>query len=357
MSADIVGSTALKQSPRRGPEVSSEWFGVIQGFYLEIQREFLKHWSDAREKLSDDFLGDAPELWKVIGDEAVFVKNITDHRQVYYSLCCWRAAVQDVRRFIRRSGRLDLKCTSWIAGFQVMNKEVVVDRSDKYLSSDTGDFHRDAGRRLNDIYSGQENEKISVDYVGPAIDIGFRLSSHSTPRKFILSVGVAYILALSNPPDPTLMAELEYGYEGAVALKGVFGGTPYPLFWIDMAGSGDLATIEDDLLGRSRANTDLMRKFCVKFYDDNEAYTFPPFVESSGDGVLSKRPSWYNEALEKLASNFRILDMPESDGSGERDAEEEPLDPDLGEVTDSVDVDRIIDDLVRSLTERISSED
>lgn len=79
MSADIVGSTALKQSPRKGPEVSSEWFGIIQGFYLEIQKEFIKHWSDVDSKLGDKFLGDPPELWKVIGDEAVFVKEITDH--------------------------------------------------------------------------------------------------------------------------------------------------------------------------------------------------------------------------------------------------------------------------------------
>lgn len=230
-----------------------------------------------------------------------------------------------------------------------MNKEVVVDRSNDYMKSDTGDFHRDAGRRLNDIYSGQKNEKISVDYVGPAIDIGFRLSSHSTPRKFILSVGVAYALALSNPPELSVMAELEYGYEGAVALKGVFGGTPYPLFWIDMAGPGDLASIEDDLIGRKPANTDLMRKFCVKFYEDNEAYTFPPFVGHGEDGVLTKRPSWYNEALEKLANNFRILDMPEAGGAGETDAEAETFSTDAKDSGSLVDVNKIIDELVRSL--------
>lgn len=324
LSADIVGSTALKQSPRDGTAVSTEWFAIIQGFYIETQRMFLAKWTERSDAGGGAGLGSPPELWKVIGDEIVFAKVLSNHRELYVTLSCWCAAIQEVRKFVRsRSPRLDVKCTGWTAGFPVMNKEVVVRTGDQDPFEGSGDYYVESGKLLNDRYLGVATSPFSVDYIGPAIDIGFRLAVHATPRRFVISVGTAYIISLTTPPSKT--PELDISYDGATALKGVFGGVPYPIFWIDMAVDGDIALLEDRLARREICERDAVRRYCVKFFEDNRTYTFPPFIDQPGETGISERPDWYDSTLEKLAQNYTPQDSPAPDT--EEAAEQEA--PDL----------------------------
>lgn len=310
LSADIVGSTALKQSPRESVKNSLEWYTIIQGFYAEAQGQLRGTW-DAKVGVVSYFdPGPSPSLWKVIGDEITFTKILTDHRQVAFTLACWCEAMEQVRKFVRRSpsGRLDVKCAAWTAGFPVMNKEVVV-RLDGYDGS--GNYFRESGALLNKKYAGDEANGYIVDYIGPSIDIGFRLSAHATGRKMIISVGVAYILSLTSSLEKIGLKDHVVKYAGSAPLKGVFGGAPYPLFWIDMAVEGDLALMEDNLTSPQICNLKFVEKYCEKFFDDNKGYTFKPFILSDAEPELKSKPEWYDGVVALLAQNYAEDDLPE----------------------------------------------
>lgn len=324
LSADIVGSTALKQRPHDGVIGSIEWSSIIQGFYAETQSALLSAWKDRHAAISEHFNpGERPAVWKVIGDEIVFAKVLTDYRQLAATLVCWCDAIQRVRKYVRlRSPRLDVKCTAWTAGFPVMNKEVVVLEP----SEDAGlaeDYFKAGGNILNKRYKGEDVPPFAVDYIGPAIDIGFRLAKHSDPRKLILSVGAAYILSVGSNHKKYSDREMHIHYDGATPLKGVFGGAPYPIFWIDMAVDGDIAKLEDKLSSRGKCDADDVSVYCRKFFDDNNEYTFVPFIDEDGGRELQRRPGWYNDALKKLSDGFYSKELLDLGGEAEAEAEGE----------------------------------
>ena len=94
-------------------------YTIIQGFYAEAQAQLRATWDVNAKAVTYFDPGPSPSLWKVIGDEITFTKVLTDHRQVAFTLACWCEAMEQVRKFVRRSpsGRLDLKCAAWTAGF------------------------------------------------------------------------------------------------------------------------------------------------------------------------------------------------------------------------------------------------
>lgn len=239
---------------------------------------------------------------------------------MYVAISCWTHAIQEVRRWVRsRSNRLDVKCTVWTAGFPILNKEVVVRNGDDDPFQGSGDYFIESGTLLNERYRTGDRTKVTTDYIGPSIDIGFRLTGHATPRKLIISVGVAYTLSRSDPPDD--IPELNIQYDGSFQLKGVFGGAPYPIFWIDMAAEGDLALLEDQLIIRDHCERDAVRRYCTKFFDENRSYTFPPFIDSGTEITLNRKPDWYDETIRTLARNFDDVGLADLDA--EKIAEQE----------------------------------
>nr|WP_314528505.1 hypothetical protein [uncultured Brevundimonas sp.] len=197
-----------------------------------------------------------------------------------------------------------------------MNKEVVV-RLDGYNGS--GNYFRESGDLLNKKYTGSEASGYIVDYIGPSIDIGFRLSAHATSRRMIISVGTAYILSLTTSLEKLGLRDHVVKYAGSAPLKGVFGGAPYPLFWIDMAVEGDLALMEDKLTSPPDCNLKFVEKYCEKFFDENKGYTFKPFIISDHEPELKAKPDWYDGVISLLAQNYAEDDVPE------------PVDGDFGE--------------------------
>ncbi len=343
LSADIVGSTALKQSPRSIAKASSEWFPVIQGFYLETQREFSKAWEAAeREDQSRTPWGPKPELWKVIGDEIVFAKHLTDNRQLACTLSVWLKAVDMARAFVKTiDPRLDVKCTAWTAGFPVMNKEVVVATSATADISELVNYYKDSGRILERRYSGDNVDGFTVDYVGPSIDIGFRLATQATARRFVVSVGVAYILSMTNRPahDHNRLPALHYA--GATPLKGVFGGASYPIFWLDMAKEGELERLEDKLLVPRTTTNDDIHKFCAQFFSVTSAYTFPPFIFSETEAQITVWPTYYEEKLAALAENYAFEVLPDKESEEEAEKQSSPTD-EAGQLDPKVAISQIV---------------
>ncbi|MBF0141182.1 MAG: hypothetical protein HQL74_13000 [Magnetococcales bacterium] len=116
--------------------------------------------------------------------------------------------------------RLRLKPRAWLADFPIGNME---------FSVPYGEL-----KRRDEKHHPKQEPKLwpneSPDYFGPAMDVGFRLGSFATSRKFVLSVETIWALAT----DETIAKDLSIFMEGRFPLKGVRGGEPYPIFWLDV---------------------------------------------------------------------------------------------------------------------------
>jgi hypothetical protein len=321
-----VGSTALKQSPfaQSKTEQRASWFSKIQGFYFEAHRAFQKAFEEHRDSSTDEALvGPDPELWKTIGDEVLFVKEITDHRQLIHTLRCWMAAVETMRDFIKKgNSRLDVKCTAWLAGFPFRNSEVAVEAGPSLHSHESGDWFVESGKILNRIYDGEKGVEAIVDYIGPSIDIGFRLSQFSSSRKFIISIDVAYILAIANPGAMVKDRVFAVYYDGAHILKGVLGGLRYPVFWLDLSPADSIDRFEDNLTGIEPVDRDRLREYCNSFYSEYSSYTFSPFIVSKTEQQISEKPDWYENDHKILVGNF-LVEKDEEQNTGLPESGEE----------------------------------
>jgi hypothetical protein len=318
LSADIVGSTALKQSRGHGSTEElkhrSHWFSIIQGFYIESQREFIGRWTTKSQEHANqpELFGEAPTLWKTIGDEVLFVKVLDDHRQLAIALKCWTDAVQHLKSFVKaRDPRLDIKATAWTAGFPVKNKEVVIGSSTEFETGEIDNFFLESGRLLDAHYESKgKKSDIEVDYIGPSIDIGFRIAGQASPRKFIIGVDVAYILALTSPRQDDLIDEFSVRYGGALPLKGVFGGVDYPIFWLDLSQPNSLSRLEDTLTGSGSSSRDDVRRYCDAFYREFDNYTHRPFIKADLEQHIADFPPWYIEVHDNMVANYNAEKNP-----------------------------------------------
>jgi len=311
LSADIIGSTAQKQSKLGALEPNGQpndpsWFTTIQGFYFEAQQSVREAWDGLADDLGEGHhLGEVPTLWKTVGDEVLFTKLVSDHRQVLATVRCWMTALNGMREFLRRegNGRLGVKSTVWLAEFPIRNKEVVLSGDSFSQSGPIGDYFAENGRILNDFYSGK-SDKINIDYIGPSIDTGFRLTTQASARKLIISVEVAYILAMAPRLANQIVVPVDMRYDGEIHLKGVMGGAGYPLFWIDLSVEDSAAVLGDRLSGQGKCDRDLVSDFCRAFFQEKEDFISPPFIISDEEKVLTHTPEWYEERLQNLIKWF-----------------------------------------------------
>lgn len=320
LSADIIGSTALKQS-RLGAFASNKkaeasWFSTIQGFYFEAQQHLKAEWTELSNAFdAPECFGDPPEIWKTIGDEVLFTKVLTDHRQVATTLQCWQKTLEKIRKFLFRDGlSLGVKSTAWLAGFPFRNKEVVLS-GDSFSQDDAiENYYAENGRILNDYYENSRDD-VNVDYIGPSIDTGFRLTSLSSSRKLIVSVDIAYILAITSPTKNGPIDNIRMRYDGQSQFKGVFGGGGYPIFWLDQAPEDSAAVLEDRLTGDEACDRDHAQEFCEAFFAENSDFIFPPFISSDSEIVLTERPEWYDRKHANLVASFldTQVEQPEPD--------------------------------------------
>ncbi|UWU76472.1 hypothetical protein N2603_42485 [Bradyrhizobium huanghuaihaiense] len=319
LSVDIVGSTAFKQaakdrqldkSTRDGidPPPAEPWFSPIAQFYRGIERTFAKEWAVCVD-LSNEVgwpTGRPPELWKSVGDELIYTKLLNDHREALTTLNAWIKTVASYRvRLKEQFKSLDLKTTAWIAGFPVHNAEVIFRSSVQGLreaeDEDDDEVYSNLSL-LSEYYKQQPNANLTRDFIGPAIDTGFRLSQLSTTRRLVISVELAFILvhAVRTQPHEYKYDTARFFFEGRHALKGVFGGLPYPVFWIDMRPSQKLEETEDALNGKLPLNTDAVLAFCQEFIKENGAYCFTPYIVGNPDPAFNRIPDHHQERLSGL---------------------------------------------------------
>lgn len=275
LSVDIAGSTAFKSS--RPGEVQP-WLPTLYRFFSEFPIQFANRYQSGE---------DSPRLWKTLGDEIVFVIEITDHRQVSNHLCRFRDAISSYREVVKEADKkLDLKGAAWLAGFPV-------------------------GNTMLTLRHGAGNTQEMEDFVGPSIDCGFRLSKHASPRKLVISVETALVVTGTghkHHDKPAVHAER--GEE----LKGILGGRPYPKLWIEVPfkDSEKLHKLEETLFDPPHPPADKdVFDYCKLFIQEYGSPLFQPFIADDSD--FSEEPAGYRVNLETACALWRNL-VPESDG-------------------------------------------
>ena len=264
LSVDVVGSTAFKHRKALDGE-SKPWLKFIHGFYTGFPEMCWRRVTEVQAEAPPKTLLAKPYLWKALGDELIFSVPLQHPAYARHYLQAFRLAlVEAIEHWTRGEKPLPIsfKGTAWLAGFPVFNSAVPLD-VDKPLSPESENF----------------------DFVGPLIDIGFRLSKFASARKFVISADLAWLITTQGDT-----ADLRFHYDGREALKGVLNDRPYPIFWIDCHNQGDrkntLETLEDKILKREDVPAIQVRDLSDAFIDSVDGAVPKPFFH--GDGISSR---------------------------------------------------------------------
>lgn len=240
LSCDLVSSTAYKQRqsargsapPGGRREEELPWQQVFLEFYQDFPR-MLGEVRDARLGRDDVTIAHEPhfKLWKPIGDELVFTVRIEHEDTVYAAVRIWLEALNRWSERIRPLG-MGTKGGAFIATFPGPDRDVAVPRE-----AGTSQSVRGVVAANDDACSATDrsHDEFLFDYFGPSVDIGFRLFNKATPRRFSLSVEVAWVMfeAARENKKSGFWDVSDIEYMGGQELKGVWAGRDYPLFVID----------------------------------------------------------------------------------------------------------------------------
>lgn len=195
LSVDIAGSTTFKQRHNKGnPEES--WVATFTGFFVEFTQLFF---TNAEKENSVAY--ERTELWKALGDELIFSAPVESLAETDALISAFYNTMQEYRKGLRGK-QMDLKGTVWTAGFPSRNKLISIPR-------------------------GKLHDEAEVDYLGPDMDIGFRLGKLATPGPIVASMDLASLYFSSE--DKRNMRCYPVGWS---SLKGVFSDQPYRIYWL-----------------------------------------------------------------------------------------------------------------------------
>lgn len=317
-SVDLVGSTSFKQSSSNNSLKSDDnWRVAISSFFIDFDKAIGVSWSDSIKRLetcSPHLKSSKPTFWKGAGDEALYYVEIQSYEEVLLSVYAFIQAVKFVRIELRKTYNLDLKATSWLAGFPINNHSFCMgDKSyRKQCFPDLTDFDKfddhfiSTTADLCAYYTPNIEQNLHLDFVGPQIDLGFRLTALSSPRKMVISVDLAWLLVSTikelkrDWPGDFNLAEHIF-MEERVNLKGVLSGTRYPLIWIDVLFDDEFHALESKTLNKAPANPDTLCEYCSAFIDrmnkDHDWMIKPYVVDSNGDLEICEQPQTHKDYL------------------------------------------------------------
>ena len=283
------------------------WLSPIANFFGAFQEAFVREWRLFKNQTAPTLGMEVtidPSFWKANGDELIFVKELVDRKEILGCIDAWLKALKAVRQLLMPKG-LDAKATAWTAGFPVTNSELVFQSGP--VSSDVP-FEDDPRLQqfflLERWHQDPNAQNLVMDFIGPSVDIGFRLTSHATPRRFVISVDIAYFLATTHFSPDIDISDPSIFYGGRTELKGVLGGKPYPIFWIDAAAGEKFEQAEDVLLKVMPSQKGDVEKFCLEFYKRNSASMFLPFIFKESGSEYKRFPDNYVEALEHICAKW-----------------------------------------------------
>ena len=205
LSADIVEATRFKETVDNLDE-SPAWLVAFETFFRELPLVFMGQVAHIFAEVKD-----LPNVgvWKVFGDELIFrAEPRSGDEALRITEAFYRSLVSYGSRFFER-WPLRLRGCCWAARFPRPNMEIKIPEMSGADGSVDGAY---------------------ADYLGPDVDLGFRLAHHAGPGQFIVSLNLSE--ALAALPE---QRDIRFHAVGQAVLKGVFHGRPYPLIMITYA--------------------------------------------------------------------------------------------------------------------------
>lgn len=211
-SFDVVNSSLYKTINYNG------WASVLISLFKKIQ------------KIVKDSIDNA-ELWRVLGDEAIFIVRIHKEDEIYQCIDIINdiliSIVNDLRNgnmfenlayftkaerdLMKKQNIISLKGAAWIAVVSKMG------------SDRTGTINGEY-ENISAQFSASDRYKI-FEFLGNDIDTGFRIAKETTERRLVISFELAYILSKRTECLSKLFI-ITYK-----RLKGVWKDKLYPIIW------------------------------------------------------------------------------------------------------------------------------
>lgn len=294
-----------------------------------------------------DLFGAPPELWKTIGDEVFFTKRIDHPWQAVVCMHAWVRTLAVLRTFLLEH-KLNVKSTAWLADFPLRNQEIALRTVTTSSLDELDDTHiLNNHNRLRDFYD-KNTDGYVLDFIGPSIDTGFRVTSFASPRKLALSAELSFLLSCEQSRaqlNPQLYAQRSYvlpsfmmRYDGRHQLKGVLDGSGYPIFWIDLDPNNPLSVAEDNVTNnRPPTNADVFN-LAKTFIESQPLFLSKPYMAGCEHNEYGSLSLFQQQMLKKRADHIADLKKQRSDMSlikqNQAGTEEDPdLDLDIGSST------------------------
>lgn len=279
MSFDAINSTEMKTSFYNDADDSQHhWLALLLDFLPETQVMYASKFNEQIKNCAKRNNGScqkkcvAPEVWKFIGDEVILKTTVMCQEQLYANIKSMVNVLDELNKKNTEGGsKLAFKGTAWVAGFPNTNVEIVLP-TDK-----------------------EKKDNTIIDYVGPSIDIGFRLSKFATKSRLIISASLAFFLhEIANSSSLARKNNEEEALSiyssGFVEIKGVKDGRQ-PLFWVSTHSEDDL---EKELL--EKVDQTKLTRFFGKYYEKDN----PPFIFSILDTQDNSYMTKYNKTTKIL---------------------------------------------------------
>jgi hypothetical protein len=285
LSIDAIDSTKFKSSFGEQDNTPGVWakdfatfLSVVAVVYQKKLIEVIKKYCpddcpNKHEHGTQELSPHMVNVWKYIGDEVVLMAELTctRHHASLHVLALAETIKQFNNYFAKISeenpNKMRFKGTAWVAGFPVRNIEINL--------------------------PGPEGQEVK-DFLGPSMDLGFRLSKFASDDRLIVSASLAYFIA-NEPPrkkpfklwDKNDHLRLPLCFGGLAEVKGVRG-NKHPLIWysVNETAESKLSFVQNDALLSYLENSPFINK------------EIPPFILGTGN-VSQKYMVSYNKAVKE----------------------------------------------------------
>ncbi len=242
LSVDISGSTNLKNIKnyqkliKRFNEIENlisklkenrfvDKKNEIDDFKYKILCEEDLDWASSINSIFNDFhllfaknINETIYPWKVLGDELIYSFRIDSRENLYKYTLDFLIALRYYDKKLSKENTIRLKGSGWVAGFPVRNRKIIMQSfPELYYKNKKGNYEKFPYPR--------------EDYLGPDMDIGFRISKYVWPGFIVASLDLVYLLIQLKKEEKDQFKIYEVGWE---QLKGVWNDRPYPIYWLSL---------------------------------------------------------------------------------------------------------------------------
>jgi hypothetical protein len=213
-----------------------------------------------------------------------------------------------------------------------------------------------------------------VDFIGPGIDVGFRIAAMSTLKRISISVDLAYLLSIAyfiisnihkleenrrvplslnltsseilgksglrdmynslkmpqnykisyqkrdgiTSKTTSMFNAMRIHFSGSKRLKGVLGEIDYPIFWINSVESDSIEALKEELYledgKRYELKWESVYDFCAAFYENRKKFIRRPLILGRPLADKSGNLEWSStcdeESLEAYMLSHKFAHMP-----------------------------------------------